>query len=138
MNPHLFVYGTLQRGFTNPFARALHDAAVCLGSAQIPGKLYLLGNRDFLYPGAAHDPTADTMVQGELWQLDNPAATLAVLDHYEGTTPEHPLPHEYQRMEISVTTATGTTIAWCYVLNRPALETQHIRSGKFTPPNIAK
>jgi gamma-glutamylcyclotransferase (GGCT)/AIG2-like uncharacterized protein YtfP len=137
MNAHLFVYGTLQRGFTNPFARALHDAAICLGPAQIPGKLYLLGNRDFHYPGAAHLPSADTWVHGELWQMDDPAATLAVLDHYEGTTPAHPQPHEYHLMEINVTTATGSSIAWCYVLNRPAPEAQLIPGGKFTQPETA-
>ena len=132
MNPHLFVYGTLQQAFSNPFAQRLHATAVCLGAAQIPGRLYLLGNRDFRYPGVMHDPTASTLVHGELWRMDDAAATLAVLDHYEGTTSEFTEPHEYVRREIMVQSASGLVLAWCYVMNSPQPNAALIEGGKFS------
>lgn len=132
MNPHLFVYGTLQQAFRNPFAQQLHSAAVCLGPAQIPGRLYLLGNRDFRYPGLMHDPAASTLVHGELWRMDDAAATLAVLDHYEGTTSEFPAPHEYVRREIMVHSASGPVQAWCYVMHHEQPGAVLIESGVFS------
>ena len=131
MNPYLFVYGTLQQGFDNPFAAQLHTNAICLGRARIPGKLYRLGNRDFRYPGAAHDPESTTWVQGELWKLHTPEETLATLDVYEGVTPQDPLPHEYRRLEVWVTMEPSPVLAWCYILNRPVNPADIISSGIF-------
>jgi gamma-glutamylcyclotransferase (GGCT)/AIG2-like uncharacterized protein YtfP len=131
MNPLLFVYGTLQQGFDNPFAVQLHTSSTCLGQARIPGKLYHLGGRDFRYPGLAHDPEASTWVQGELWELSMPEQTLAMLDEYEGTTEQHPPPHEYRRQEVWVTTDTGRRLAWCYVMNRPPEPDALIPGGVF-------
>ncbi len=131
MNPHIFVYGTLQQGFDNPFAAQLHAGATYLGPVRIPGKLHRLGNREFSYPGAAHDPESTTWVQGELWELSTPEPTLEILDVYEGTTDKDPAPHEYRRQEILVTTDTGTLLAWCYVLNRTPDPQNLIPSGIF-------
>jgi gamma-glutamylcyclotransferase (GGCT)/AIG2-like uncharacterized protein YtfP len=132
MNQFLFVYGTLQSGFRNPFAQKLHSAATCLGAAWIPGKLFRLGNAEFDYPGAVYEPGAPEVVHGELWRLDAPGEMFSVLDEYEGISPEHVQPQEYRREEIAVEHGGGCTQAWCYVLNRPVAEERRIASGRFT------
>ena len=73
----LFVYGTLRRGSNNRFARLLAEKAEYLSAAQVRGCLYDFGR----YPGAR---PGDGLIIGEIFQLREPAMTLAVLDDYEG------------------------------------------------------
>ena len=44
---HLFVYGTLMRGFDHPMAQLLSRSADFLGEAQCRGRLHLIKH----YPG---------------------------------------------------------------------------------------
>jgi gamma-glutamylcyclotransferase (GGCT)/AIG2-like uncharacterized protein YtfP len=92
---HLFVYGTLRTGSDNRFARMLAERARSIGPAQVPGRLYDLGS----YPGAR---PGGGSIQGEIFQLHDPAAILAKLDRYEGP--------EYER---AVTVANGIE-CWIY------------------------
>lgn len=51
--------------------------ASLVGPAQVPGRLYDLGD----FPGAR---PGDASIAGEIFHLDDPAATLDALDEYEG------------------------------------------------------
>ncbi len=92
----LFVYGTLRSGFDNPHAQLLRSRSVFVGNAAVRGSIRDMGR----YP--AFSPGADGEVQGELYRLETPVATLAVLDDYEGD--------EFERVVIDV----GSERAWIY------------------------
>jgi gamma-glutamylcyclotransferase (GGCT)/AIG2-like uncharacterized protein YtfP len=62
---HLFVYGTLMRGFDHPMARLLSANADFLGQAQCRGRLYLVKH----YPGLALSADAPDIAFGELFRL---------------------------------------------------------------------
>ena len=74
----LFVYGTLRSEFDNRYARLLRKEAAFLRRATVPGSIYRVEH----YP--AFRPQPDGEVHGELYRLNTPEATLAVLDEYEG------------------------------------------------------
>lgn len=99
----LFVYGTLRRGCTNRHARLLDRSAVYLGTACVRGKLYKVS----WYPGIRLRGGGDDWVTGDLFRLRNPA-TLAALDHYEGS-------HEYRRVEATAVRSDGCGVrCWVY------------------------
>lgn len=76
MNMHLlFVYGTLRKGGENEITR-LYPAAVCVGNANITGRLFDMGG----YPAIVLDEKAHAVV-GEVYSIDN--QTLARLDEFE-------------------------------------------------------
>ena len=84
MPDHLFVYGTLRSVSNNRYARMLAAHARLIGPARVPGRLYDFGE----YPGAR---PGDGWITGEIFQLLDPAATLAALDDYEGPEYERAL-----------------------------------------------
>src|SRR5262245_63792883 len=75
----LFAYGTLRPGAGHRMAAYLARRGRLLGPARAPGRLYDLGR----YPGMTGPRAADEWVRGDVYELDDPAATLAVLDRYE-------------------------------------------------------
>jgi len=99
---HLFVYGTLMRGF------ALHrllDGARFLGAGTVGAQLFDLGP----YPAAMPDPHA--RVVGEVYEIAD-AALWATLDSAEGP--------QYHRGEVSVRMAEGgEMVAWLYWYRGP-------------------
>lgn len=95
---HLFVYGTLRPGFTNPAAQLLHASADHLGPARIRGLLYRIAHYPGLVPSQA---TEDHWVKGDLYLLHSPDSTYAALDEYEG--------EEYRRTVLPVQFPSG---AW--------------------------
>ena len=116
---HLFVYGTLRRGFSNKFARLLQTQAQWIGDARMPGRLYQFGP----YPGAVISNTSGDWVHGELYNLEDPDQLLSQLDEYEGD--------DYERAIAEVQTNAGDHIqAWVYVY-RGKLEGIHIPSGEW-------
>lgn len=124
----LFVYGTLRSGFTNHFARLLASQAEFLGPARIQGRLYRIGH----YPGAIASTDPGEWVAGELFRLHDPAATLAVLDRYEGCGPDDAPPHEFTRAQVPAMLASGESLsAWFYAYHRPVTEDRRIPSGDF-------
>ncbi len=124
----LFVYGTLRSGFTNHFARLLAAQAQLLGLARIEGRLYRIGH----YPGAIASADSGEWVAGELYRMHDPAATLAVLDRYEGCGPDDAPPHEFTRAQVPAILASGESLsAWFYAYNRPLMEDRRIPSGDF-------
>src|SRR4051812_35830816 len=80
MQPHLFVYGTLMRGFDHPMAKLLSASAEFCGDARCQGRLYLVKH----YPGLVPSDDGSEVVFGELFSLHMPDATFAILDDYEG------------------------------------------------------
>lgn len=109
----LFVYGTLRPGFAGAEAKRLKQEARHLGPAWVHGRLYHVAR----YPGlvACHGDR----VQGDLMAMDDPAATLAWIDDYEGCAASYPQPREYQRTAMIAQSARGPTLAWTYVYALP-------------------
>ncbi|WP_335964453.1 gamma-glutamylcyclotransferase family protein [Galbibacter sp. PAP.153] len=78
---HVFVYGTLMRGFYNTFAQNLHTNATYIGKGQASGRLYDLG----AFPGAVFDASADLKIKGEVYYVEkNVKSIMDSLDTYEG------------------------------------------------------
>jgi gamma-glutamylcyclotransferase (GGCT)/AIG2-like uncharacterized protein YtfP len=111
----LFVYGSLRSEFDNPHVRLLREKAESLGRATVRGSIFLIRK----YPGYRTEP--DGIVQGELWRLHDPEATLAALDEYEGDA--------YSR--IAVTLLTPPATAWIYIYKGDVQPDRRIVSGDF-------
>lgn len=141
MIPHLFVYGTLMSHTATEKARQLMAEAQSLGPATIVGRLYRIS----WYPGLVEG--AGT-VHGEVFQLRDPARSLAWLDAYEGITPaslhapaaQEPAsttrsapPDEYERVLREVTLASGTPLqAWVYVYRNDVSGCFPVAEGRWT------
>jgi gamma-glutamylcyclotransferase (GGCT)/AIG2-like uncharacterized protein YtfP len=76
ISDHLFVYGTLMRGFDHPMARLLSANADFLGQAQCRGRLYLVKH----YPGLLLSEDASDIAFGELFRLRERDALLREFD----------------------------------------------------------
>jgi gamma-glutamylcyclotransferase (GGCT)/AIG2-like uncharacterized protein YtfP len=125
MQNHLFVYGTLMRGYDNPAAKLLSDSAAFCGEARCKGRLYLVT----YYPALVRSDGASDMVSGELYSLHTPEASLAILDDYEGCALTQP---RYLRQLLPVTREDGSVVdAWTYVYNRSVAQLKRIASGRF-------
>ena len=125
---HLFVYGTLMRGFDHPMAQLLSRSADFLGEALCRGRLYLIKH----YPGLvlADDPT--DAVFGELYRLRQPDALLREFDMYEACGEGFAAPTEYIRQMLPVTLEDGAASeAWTYIYNWPVSGLPRIASGRF-------
>ena len=127
---HLFVYGTLMRGFDHPMARLLAGHADFLGEATCRGRLVLVKH----YPGLLLSEAASDIVHGELFRMRVPAELLGELDMYEACGEGFPEPTEYLRQLIEVTLPGGAAPqAWTYVYNWPVTGLAIIESGRFLP-----
>ena len=124
---HLFVYGTLMRGFDHPMAQLLSAHADFLGEARCRGRLYLIKH----YPGLVLSDDADDVVFGELFQLRRPAELLRELDMYEACGEGFAEPTEYIRQMLPVTRGGGTSEVWTYIYNWPVAGLPRIASGRF-------
>lgn len=121
----LFVYGTLRPGFAGAEAMRLKQEARHLGPAWVHGRLYHVTG----YPGlVAHH---GDRVHGDLMAMDDPAATLAWIDDYEGCAVSSPQPQEYQRTAMIAQSSCGPKLAWTYVYALPADDLPLIVGGEF-------
>ena len=128
MQDHLFVYGTLMRGFDHPMAKLLSRSAEFCGEARCRGRLYLIKH----YPGLVLSDDPSEIVFGELYRLRDRDALLGEFDMYEACGEGFPEPTEYLRKMLQVTQEDGATSeAWTYVYNWPVIGLPHIASGKF-------
>ena len=127
ISDHLFVYGTLMRGFDHPMAQLLSRGADFLGEARCLGRLYLIKH----YPGLVLSDDADDVVFGELFQLRRPAELLRELDMYEACGEGFAEPTEYIRQMLPVTRDGGTSEVWTYIYNWPVAGLPRIASGRF-------
>lgn len=131
MNEHpaeyLFVYGTLMKAAGHPMAGHLARHASCIGPATFNGRLYRVAS----YPGVVASDDGADVVHGELYELTDADTLFAFLDDYEGCSPGDPQPHEYVRVQRSVSTGAKPTKAWIYLYNRPVEKLIRIASGRF-------
>jgi gamma-glutamylcyclotransferase (GGCT)/AIG2-like uncharacterized protein YtfP len=124
---HLFVYGTLMRGFDHPIARLLSRSADFIGEARCRGRLYLVKH----YPGLVLTDDPHDIVFGELFRLRRPAECLREFDMYEACGEGFKPPTEYLRQMLTVTRDDGAAEAWTYVYNWPVTKLPRIASGRF-------
>ena len=115
----LFVYGTLRRGWDNPYAERLDRESTYSGSAKVNGKLYRI------------DWYCGVVLGGQDWVIGDVFAgvsqdTLAELDHYEG-------PDEFHRVEVEAHVPNGERVScWIYAYVGPVEKRNRIESGEFT------
>jgi gamma-glutamylcyclotransferase (GGCT)/AIG2-like uncharacterized protein YtfP len=125
---HLFVYGTLMRGFDHPMAQLLSRSADFIGEARCRGRLYLVKH----YPGLVLSSDDGDVVFGELFRLRRPDELLREFDMYEACGEGFAEPTEYVRQMLSVTLDGGVlNEAWTYIYNWPVTGLARIASGRF-------
>jgi gamma-glutamylcyclotransferase (GGCT)/AIG2-like uncharacterized protein YtfP len=124
---HLFVYGTLMRGFEHPMAQLLSRSADLIGEARCQGRLYLVTH----YPALVLSGDLADVVFGELYRLRAPNELLREFDMYEACGEGFAAPTEYVRQMVPVTLEGGATEAWTYVYNWPVAHLTRITSGRF-------
>ncbi len=127
-SPYLFVYGTLMRGFDNPFAVRLHAHATFVAEGFFPGQLY----RVSWYPGAVYEPESATKVYGEIYQLHDFQELMRELDDYEDVK-EQEADSLYLRRLIPIQTENGALYtSWVYLYNQSLADATLLANGKFT------
>ena len=129
---YLFVYGTLMSGAHSELGaeqrQRLAAESDSLGPASLPAaRLYDRGR----YPGAVFSGAIDDIVHGEVMLLDDPQASLAWLDAYEGYV-HGADDNEYDRVVREVRLAGGETFdAWVYLLLAVPEHGREIVSGRW-------
>lgn len=126
-NSHLFVYGTLRKGFrAHGLLQQLH--ARFLASGHIQGRLYNLGE----YPGAVESSIRSECVAGEIYFLPRPAMAFGVLDRFEGYNAANPAFNQFERRMATVSaTDGGEGSAWVYWLAQRRILGRRIPSGNY-------
>jgi len=118
----IFVYGLLMRGFDLHHHMA---GAVFTSEGWTRGTLVAVGQ----YPGLRD---GDGRVAGELYRLEDPAASLEALDDVEAFDPADPQHSEYLRVMRDVHAADGSILeAWVYLYNRATSGMPVIESGDW-------
>lgn len=123
----LFTYGTLMRGFENPFAERLHSLSTFEGTGTFPGTLYNIS----WYPGAVYREHAGSQVYGEVFRMGSRKNLLKELDDYEEVSDDE-TKSLYVRKVISVRMQdTRLLPCWVYLYNQDVSRLQIIGSGNF-------
>ena len=120
---HVFVYGTLRRGFIdNEAILAFREGGTFIAMGTLPGAMYQAG----WYPAWIEGPPG--RITGEVWRLDQPGL-MHLLDDYEGLFAEEP--REYERVRRTITIDDGGIEAWAYLSTERADPAQLIASGDW-------
>ena len=128
MTNRLFVYGTLRKDSWNSMFHMLARDARFVGYARIVGRMYCLGE----YPGLVPSRDPGCWVYGDVYALENPPKTLALLDDYEGCGPGDPEPREFEGAEHRVVLESGAEDnVWVYVYRGSTTDKQEILSGDY-------
>ena len=127
MPDHVFFYGTLMTPFNRPGRQRVEAGLTFVGRGLIRAALFDLG----IYPAAV--PTEDDgRVAGELYELVDGPAVLAILDEIEGFRPNEPERSLYLRVRTDVTLQSGEVRpAWAYFYNAPLGRAERIPSGDY-------
>ncbi|HEU4617111.1 MAG TPA: gamma-glutamylcyclotransferase family protein [Gammaproteobacteria bacterium] len=125
-NDLLFVYGTLRPFMHGAMARRLRAAGEHLGAGAVRGRLYDLGP----YPGLVDPRAPREWVIGDLYRLATPAATLRLLDRYEGAHARARTP-KFMRVERIVRLSGRNVAAWIYLYRRSVAKLVRIRGGDY-------
>lgn len=123
----VFFYGTLMTPFNRPGRQRVDAKMAFAGRGTIAAALFDLG----IYPAAvpAHD---GSRVSGEVYEMLEPPAVLAVLDDIEGYRATEPERSLYTRVLTEVALTTGGSLqAWVYFYNAPLGRAQRIESGDY-------
>jgi gamma-glutamylcyclotransferase (GGCT)/AIG2-like uncharacterized protein YtfP len=127
----LFVYGSLLTAHAHPQGHRLRAEALLLGPATIAGRLY----RVSWYPGLRPPIAPTDTVHGEVYELNDPAHSLAWLDEYEGITQgggSGAPPDVYARVERNVHLADGSTrCVLVYLYQHPLPPDAFIPEGRW-------
>jgi gamma-glutamylcyclotransferase (GGCT)/AIG2-like uncharacterized protein YtfP len=125
---YLFAYGTLLSDHPSSEVASAIAQLKHIGPATIRGYLFDLGE----YPGAVIDPTATTLVHGEVYELPNDEQFLAKLDAYEEYDPSSPSDSLFVR-EKCIARGSDDRIfeCWAYRYNREIKRAQMITSGQY-------
>lgn len=123
----MFFYGTLMTAFNRPGRQRVNPKMAFAGRGTISAALFDLG----IYPAAI--PAQDgSKVWGEVYEMLDPPAVLAVLDEIEGYRPSEPERSLYTRVQTDVTIEDGRVVqAWVYFYNAPLGRAQRIDSGDY-------
>jgi gamma-glutamylcyclotransferase (GGCT)/AIG2-like uncharacterized protein YtfP len=112
---HVFVYGSLRKGFRSPAYEYISRFFNFAGEAKVKGKLYDLGE----YPAAS--PTTDeSFIKGELYVIKEPSEfpwAIGQLDDYEGINVEAGEQQLYRRELTNVIMSNEVIPAWIYWYN---------------------
>lgn len=127
MSDKIFVYGTLLNDIHSMIANHLKTHSILLGDGLVRGKIYDLGS----YPGLIYEPTASSMVFGQVFQLNDPNEILTTLDNYEGISPEAPTEDEYAREIIKVEINGEKIDCWAYLYLKSTEGLKQITSGNY-------
>lgn len=124
---HLFVYGSLRKGFQSPVYEYISQFFEFVGDATVRGKLYDLGT----YPAAL--PTQeDAFITGELYRIrreDEFSWAMGQLDDYEGLTVEVGETPLYRRDVCGIRINGQEIPAWVYWYNADVSGKPVIASG---------
>ena len=127
MTDLVFFYGTLMTAFKRDGRSRIEAKLTPVGRGTIGAALFDLG----IYP-AAVPADDDSHVTGELYELLDGPAVLAVLDEIEGFRPNEPARSLYLRVRTGVTLESGETReAWAYFYNAPLGRAERISSGDY-------
>ncbi|MCI0487721.1 MAG: gamma-glutamylcyclotransferase [Blastocatellia bacterium] len=128
MTDYLFLYGTLLPGNAPDEIADTVRRLSPITQAFVRGRLYDLGE----YPGAILDPSADTSIAGEVFELPDDQETLASLDSYEGFDPDEPRGSLFARVKSPVTLYGGGELqCWIYVYNRDPEDASLVADGNY-------
>ncbi len=111
----LFVYGSLRSGFHHPAYQYISKYFTIVGSGNVKGKLYDMGD----FPAAVPVFTDDFVI-GELYALNNAdefSWAIAQIDDYEGVNPELGELPLYRRETVTVFRNNLSSTAWIYWYN---------------------
>lgn len=124
---HVFFYGTLMAAFNRPGRQRVESQLVFTGHGRIRAALFDLG----IYPAAVPSEDEST-VAGEVYELQDAAAVLPMLDEIEGFRPAEPDRSLYRRVITDVTMDSGEARqAWAYFYNAPLGRAERIASGDY-------
>ena len=123
----MFFYGTLMTPFNRPGRQRVDTKMSFCGRGHIRAALFDLG----IYP-AAVPATDESLVWGEVYEMSDAPAVLAVLDEIEGYRVTEPESSLYTRILTDVAIDDGRTVtAWAYFYNAPLGRAQRIDSGDY-------
>ena len=126
---YLFVYGTLRKECGSPFYKAHAEEMEWIGSGEIDGRLFDIGEYPGALPGLNEE---DSVILGDVFRLRQPKECLQLLDQYENYDPLNREGSEYVRGEVSVRMEGGKQLrAWIYWYNGSLVEKKTIREKDY-------
>ena len=115
MREYLFLYGTLIPSQATDEMAGLVRRLRRIGPADVRGHLYDMGE----YPGAILDPSSNTKISGEVFEITDKQNVLPALDSYEEFEPDNLEGSLFIRTRSPVTLSDGRQLqCWMYVYNK--------------------